>query len=194
MLGGLTCQVRGLAEACAKSAVPSAVRRSGEAGGRVAACVSTRMGGLARYHPGAKVALDLTERLLCTPRLLKLPVKCSAAPPQAFLHPDAHQEGGLACTNQKLLEQQRLAILDLVRPHPMHLQLREGSTEPALLAVPQLTAARAEARSNKVPRVSWLHVRRLLPRAVSGQRRPSLGCLQLSVYGCKLGCSGQGQL
>ena len=35
---------------------------------------------------------------------------------QAFLHPDAHQEGGLACTNQKLLEQQRLAILDLVRP------------------------------------------------------------------------------
>ena len=36
---------------------------------------------------------------------------------QAFLHPDAHQEGGLACTNQKLLEQQRLAILDLVRPH-----------------------------------------------------------------------------
>ena len=36
---------------------------------------------------------------------------------QAFLHPDAHQEGGLACTNQKLLEQQRLAILDLVLPH-----------------------------------------------------------------------------
>lgn len=34
---------------------------------------------------------------------------------QAFLHPDAHQEGGLACTNKTLLEQQRLAILDLVR-------------------------------------------------------------------------------
>ncbi|KAK9825405.1 hypothetical protein WJX81_001449 [Elliptochloris bilobata] len=34
---------------------------------------------------------------------------------EAFLHLDAHQEGGLACTNQKLLEQQRLAILDLLK-------------------------------------------------------------------------------
>ena len=105
------------------------------------------------------------------PRLLKLPVNCSAAPPQAFLHPDAHQEGGLACTNQKLLEQQRLAILDLVRPHPVHLQLREGISEPALLAVPQLRPARAEARRDKVPvpRVSHLHVRCLLPHVFLGQ-------------------------
>ena len=47
---------------------------------------------------------------------------------QAFLHPDAHQEGGLACTNKTLLEQQRLAILDLVRgwrrPRPARARVR----------------------------------------------------------------------
>ena len=34
---------------------------------------------------------------------------------QAVLHPDAHEEGGLAFNNRELLESQRSAIFELIR-------------------------------------------------------------------------------
>ena len=49
---------------------------------------------------------------------------------QVLLHTDAHEEGGLAFTNKELLDQQRGAVMELVkevRPFSEHFATGQGS-------------------------------------------------------------------
>lgn len=48
---------------------------------------------------------------------------------QAMLHPDAHEEGGIAFVNKELLEQQRSAIVELIK------DVRVRSRSPQLLLI-----------------------------------------------------------
>ena len=53
---------------------------------------------------------------------------------QTLLHPDAHEDGGLAMNNRTLLEQQRAAIFELVRD--MGKQLLMGKVNLVNMSMP----------------------------------------------------------
>ena len=59
------------------------------------------------------VGLDAMQDRACTQ--IKSGVAEGGCLLQAVLHPDAHEEGGLAFNNRELLESQRSAIYELVR-------------------------------------------------------------------------------
>lgn len=98
------------------------------------------------------------------------------AGPQAFLHPEASTDGGIACKNRALIEQQRGAILEMVKEMGKKLLTGKGEMTRPFFAIIHLRCAHLSCQWDMFnANISfigrWMLTERVLAVDMAGHRR-----------------------